>query len=239
MLNYTPYILKEIKKINKKDQSVLDVGCGIGQYFPYLKGKITGFDFDKKNVERAKKKFPEAKVFHFDLTKRPLPGLKKYDVVICLEVVEHMKKRDALLLIKELEKKTNGYLLISTPNINNFTSLLRFLMTRKVEIAGEANVVEKILYFILNRKFPPKNNKYYVMESDSPDLISNKSLHYHVSNFSSGDFKKMGYRVVGGLGQVNYDIIGNQMLKNFIEKIFYYFPYLAGSFLAIKEIRTK
>lgn len=238
MLNYTPYILKQIQKVNTdKSNSVLDVGCGIGQYFPYLKGKITGIDFDKKNVQRAKQSYADTKVFHWDLTKRPLPGSSTYDIVLCLEVIEHMKSKDALMLVTDLEKKAKDYLFISTPNINNFTSLLRFVLFRQIEIAGEANTVEKILYYFVHKKLPPKQNKYYVMESDSPELISNKSLHYHVSNFSSSDFKRRGYKVIGGLGQVNYDAIKNERIKMIVESIFYYFPYFSGSFLAIKDMR--
>jgi SAM-dependent methyltransferase len=236
MINYTPYILEEIRKVNKMRKSeVLDIGCGIGQYFPYLKGNITGIDFDLKNVKRARKNYPKAKVFHHDLSKFPLPVDRKYDVVICLELIEHMKKKDALKLIRELEKITKGYLLISTPNINNFTSLVRYVLFKQLEIAGSSNTVEKILYLLKYKKLPPKNNKYYVMEPGSENEISNKNLHFHVSNFSSTEFKRKGYQVLGGLGQVNYETIKNKRIRMLVEYIFYRFPYFSGSFLAIKK----
>jgi len=238
MINYTPYILKEIKKVNQKRiLDVLDVGCGIGQYFPYLKGSITGIDFDIKNVRRARKSFPNAKVIHHDLSKLPLPVDKKYDLVICLELIEHIKKKDALRLIKELEKITKGYLLISTPNINNFTSFVRYILFRQLEIAGHPNTVEKVLHYIKYRSFPPKHNKYYVMEPGSDNQIANKNLHFHISNFNSTEFKSKGYKVVGGLGQVNYEMIKNKKLRKFVESVFYHFPYFSGSFLAIKKLK--
>lgn len=230
----SPYIEKEIKKIKLNNNSrVLDVGCGIGQYIPLYKGKITGIDFDKRNLIRAKKRFPKARFIQYDLNKNTLPVSEKFDLIICLDVVEHLEIKQALKLIKNLENLNGGYLFISTPNINNFTTLLRFLMFRTVEIAGKPNFMEKSIYFVLHRKFPPKKNKYFIMESG--DEFSNEELHYHVSGFNSGYFRKRGYRVVGGLGFVIYQMIKNKNLRMILDKLYFHMPYFSGSFLAIRK----
>lgn len=231
----SPYIEREIKKIPlTKNSKILDVGCGIGQYFSLYKGYIWGIDFDDKNLERAKKRFPKAKLLKHDLSKKSLPIKERFDLIVCLDVIEHLNKQDALRLIKELESINEGILLISTPNVNNITSLIRFLIFKNVEIAGKPNSMERLLYRMTKGSSPASNgNKYFIMESG--DRFSDKSLHYHVSSFSSSYFKKRNYKVIGGLGFVIHSQIKNKMLRSFLDKFYYYVPYLSGSFLAIKR----
>lgn len=231
------YIIRELQKINMKNMTVLDVGCGTGEYIPYLKGKITGIDFDKKLVAIAKQKYPKVKFLIHDCTKLPLPIKSDVDFIFSTELVEHLKKNDAIKLIKEFEK-TSRIIFISTPNVNNFTSLVRFIVFRTIAIAGTPNTVEKVLFFLKNKKKTPKFSKYPVVEEKLLEGNPNKDLHYHVSNFNTAFFKMRGYRVIGGLGFMSYNAIKNKTIRNMLDAFFYYFPYFAGDILAIKIVRT-
>lgn len=61
-------IRKIIKKIMREYYSILDVGCGVGHYFPPLKKlKLNfyyyGVDVTKKYIEEAKKYFKKKKMY--------------------------------------------------------------------------------------------------------------------------------------------------------------------------------
>lgn len=73
-----------------KDISILDLGCGLGHFYAYLKDSkliknyrinYTGYDISPKLVEAAKQKYPEA---NFEV-KDILEGYftKRFDFVIC------------------------------------------------------------------------------------------------------------------------------------------------------------
>jgi len=112
----------------KKDMHILDFGCGQGAFSQRLidAGMIVdGCDIDtvqiKANVNRK---------ITLDLNKELDPGVfsEKYDVLIALEILEHLKNpwkylNDCRSLIKE-----DGIIVLSTPNISNFVSRLRFFM---------------------------------------------------------------------------------------------------------------
>lgn len=230
------YIVQEIKKINKEKMQILDVGCGTGEYIPFFKGYVTGIDFDTALINSAKQKFPKSSFIRHDCTKLPLPIKNKFNLIFSTELIEHLKRRDAVRLIKELEKKSNGYILISTPNVNNFTTLLRFILFRTVAIAGEPNTAEKILFFLKNRRTAPKINKYPVVDESLLADNPHKELHYHISSFNTSFFTRNNYKVVGGLGFISQNAIKNKYLSKVLNKLFYYFPYFAGDILAIKKV---
>jgi len=233
----SPYMIREIQRIRlNKNSKILDVGSGIGQYIPYLKGEITAIDYDEKNLARLKKKYPKVKTLRHDLNKLPIPLKTKYDLIICFDVIEHLEKKNALNLIKELEKISKGVVMLSTPNINNFTSFLRFIFIRKLSIAGKPNFTEKIIFFLQNNKMPKSKYKYFVMEHS--DEFSDESLHYHICNFSERELGKLGYKTIGGIGFFTYNRIPHYLSK-FFDSFFNFFPYFSGSVLGVKSIHKK
>ena len=107
--------LELAKKV--KPGKALDIGCGLGGFSLQLK-KI-GFDVSctdgsLKYVKNAKKLGFMSKQADFN-EKLPFKD-KSFDLVSCLEVIEHVEKAE--YLIKEIRRilKKRGYLLISTPN---------------------------------------------------------------------------------------------------------------------------
>ena len=103
---------------------ILDIGCGGGllcEPLNRLGAKITGIDASKNNIEVAKLHSQEMnlniKYIHAAPENLDLKD-NTYDVVLCMEVVEHLK--DVNLFIENCSKliKKNGIMFVATINKN-------------------------------------------------------------------------------------------------------------------------
>lgn len=98
-------------------QSVCDVGCGRGLLLDGMRKKFGnrsyfGSDISDEILMVAKKQFPKFEFFVQDLTKFMRTN-RKFDLVICSEVLEHIK--DDNRAIANLYKLSSRYLIITTP----------------------------------------------------------------------------------------------------------------------------
>lgn len=100
-------------------QSVLDVGCGDGRIINRLQGKyerICGLDVSQNALEHVKTSKVKGSLEN-------LPFLdNSFDVLICCEVLEHLPHPIFQKAIKELERVSKKYILISVPNKENLDS---------------------------------------------------------------------------------------------------------------------
>lgn len=106
-------IYQEIKKAHPK--SIIDLGCGEGfvENFLLKKGyvaKMTGVDINPSSIEYAKKNNPGTDFFVGDIFNLKIKN--NFDLVLMLEVLEHLSQPDkALKTAQGLSKK----LLVSVP----------------------------------------------------------------------------------------------------------------------------
>jgi len=86
-----------------KPTSVLDVGCGLGTWLSVCDdlGVKDYLGIDGDYVERGKLTIPESNFKSADLRNRFSLG-RKFDLVICLEVAEHIPESSANLLIESI-----------------------------------------------------------------------------------------------------------------------------------------
>jgi ubiquinone/menaquinone biosynthesis C-methylase UbiE len=103
-----------------QNKVVLDIASGEG-YGSFLLSKsatkVFGVDIDEKSINHAKIKYASSKNIEFNVGSTdaiPL-GDKSVDVVVSFETIEHHDKHD--LMMKEISRvlKTDGVLLISSP----------------------------------------------------------------------------------------------------------------------------
>ncbi len=117
-------IIKEFKIKNKKkpfsNLEILDIGCGGGllsEPMYRLGGKITGVDASKKNINIAKihAKKNNLNINYICSIPENLPK-RKYDIILNMEVVEHVN--DLELFIKSCSNllKKNGIMYVATIN---------------------------------------------------------------------------------------------------------------------------
>ena len=115
------------KLLNKKFKKILDAGSGIGTYSFWLakkfpESKMLGGDVDKNklsfSVKFAKKLGLENTSFkYFDVT-RVSPDKNKYDLIVNIDVLEHIENYEKVLNNFSKQLISGGYLFIHTPQSN-------------------------------------------------------------------------------------------------------------------------
>lgn len=111
-------LIKNIpKNINLK--TILEIGCSSGHLIKDLKAKFkcinyVGADVLKLSLLKLQRKYKKIPFVKFDITKNPLKNLK-FDIIIMLNVLEHIK--DDFLAIKNTFKllNKNGTIYIEVP----------------------------------------------------------------------------------------------------------------------------
>ena len=100
---------------------VLDLATGEGYGASLLARKaasVLGIDLDEATIRHASDKYDQANLRFLvgALTQVPLPASQCFDVIVCLEAIEHIEEHEPLL--EEIKRLlvNHGLLIISTPN---------------------------------------------------------------------------------------------------------------------------
>ena len=126
--SYT-WIVRSITK--SKFKTVLDLGCDRGDFMKGIskdrRWEITGVELYEDSIKAAKDSGIYQKVIKGDITKLPkeVTG-KKYDLVFCSQVLEHLAKNKGEKVLKQWEKLAGKKIMVSTPK--------GFLPYEKIEI---------------------------------------------------------------------------------------------------------
>lgn len=128
MKNKKNHLLEKIVDIfhDLRNGKVLDLGCGDGDYSKRLKD--LGFEIVASDIDIGRFKYHNVIKFETSNLDKPLPFLENsFDYVLFLEVIEHLYNPD--FVIGQIAKvlKPGGTLIMSTPNILNLGSRMRFL----------------------------------------------------------------------------------------------------------------
>jgi len=120
----------------------LDLGCQIGQFLKLLQTKYqispTGIDdFDEDNVIEVCRKHMRLEIkdgsealdstwryFSRRIDRTGFDIQEKFSFISALEIIEHMIDTDAFIKECRIHLEDNGYLIVSTPNINSLRNRL-------------------------------------------------------------------------------------------------------------------
>ena len=113
-----------------KGKNILDVGCGGGistEPLARMGAKLTGIDHSKALIEvaRSHSKFMNLKINYLNLDIQNLvKKKKKYDVVVALELLEHVKNFEKFCDFLTRCVNSNGIIILSTINRTYLAKLL-------------------------------------------------------------------------------------------------------------------
>lgn len=105
--------------INKSAESILDVGCGQGLPMQMIKMRMNvkrslGVDIYTSYIKESKKKRIHDRYIKTDIRYLPFKD-KSFDVVIGLQVLEHLLKKDAWKVLEKMERIAKRQVIIATP----------------------------------------------------------------------------------------------------------------------------
>jgi 2-polyprenyl-6-hydroxyphenyl methylase/3-demethylubiquinone-9 3-methyltransferase len=158
------YIKSNIKKKSIENLNILDLGCGGGltcEPLAKLKAKVTGVDFIKENIEVAKNhaKLSNLEINYMiqDLDKINIKT--KYDVILILEVIEHLDDWEKLILNIKKNLKPKGKIIISTINKNYLSKIFAIYVAENILkwIPKNTHDYQKLVN--------PKNLKEFLMKN--------------------------------------------------------------------------
>jgi 2-polyprenyl-3-methyl-5-hydroxy-6-metoxy-1,4-benzoquinol methylase len=173
------YNLRKLAKKYVAGKYILDAGCGTGHTTLELLNEgydVTAIDISQELVDFTQRIIKENKymgnVYALDLTNAKVLGENKFDTIVCLDVLEHI--RDDELVLRNLcyILKKGGHLIVSVP-------ALRFLYgSRDKKIGhyrryGRAELIEKLK----TSGFDIVDLRYWNFFGVLPFLFSEKVLH--------------------------------------------------------------
>jgi len=135
------YILEEIRKhfnLEKskkhllKNLEILDIGCGgglISEPMARLGGKVTGIDASEKNIKVAylHSKKNDLNINYLNKSPEQMKEKEKFDIILNLEIVEHVDNLDLYLQSCYNLLKKNGLMFTATIN-RTLTSYIKAII---------------------------------------------------------------------------------------------------------------
>ncbi len=104
-----------------KSKTILDIGCGGGllsESLAKLDYKVTGIDPSSQNIKIAKEHAQNLEIDYQNVTIEEFSSLEnnKFDIVLCMEVVEHVADLHSFIESCVSHLKDGGFLFLSTIN---------------------------------------------------------------------------------------------------------------------------
>jgi len=129
-----PVVIKILKDC--KNLRILELGCGNGYFCNVLSGighEVVGVDVSETGIESANNYFSEIRFIKsdiYDLLTSPMLTSEFFDVVIAIEVIEHLQYPRELIKVAKKYLKRGGQLIISTPYHGYFKNLAISLLNK-------------------------------------------------------------------------------------------------------------
>jgi 2-polyprenyl-6-hydroxyphenyl methylase/3-demethylubiquinone-9 3-methyltransferase len=196
-------VIKNFKIAKKKhvleDLKILDIGCGGGiasEPLSRMGAKLTSIDESKKLINIAK---IHAKAMRLDIKYKHsnieeiLKNKKKYDVVLALELLEHVKNVSYFCEVLSKLIKPNGIIIISTINRSILSKMIVIKFAEdilKIIPSGTHNYKKFIRPIEIKNYFKSTGLNMYDLRGMVWDPIRSWRLSYNTSINYIVTFKK-------------------------------------------------
>ena len=160
--------VKSIVELIGSGKKVLDVGCGNGEIDKLLienNNEVNGIDISETCVRKAKEVGVSAVIC--DLENEDFPFEDKFDVILAAEIIEHVIDTDRFLQKIASSLKSDGELVLTTPNLAALGRRLLLLANKNphIEVSLEKDSAGHVRYFI-------KDTLEKLLEKNSFRIIS-------------------------------------------------------------------
>lgn len=130
---------------------VLELGCGAGATLDWLKrsgraGETVGIELVAAAAEQARRVVDT--VHCLDIERAALPELGRFDLILCLDVLEHL--RDPWALVDRLVRdhlEPGGTIVVSVPNVRHYSVVLPLLLRGRWQYADQGTLDRTHLRF--------------------------------------------------------------------------------------------
>lgn len=120
-------IRKAIKKYARPEQTIIDIGCAVGKWFPVLSPsfkKVIALDISAENLRIAKETYPQFTNIEYlrgDMS-NPRIRLPKCEMGICINAILTPHPKDRVIFFKNLSAciQEKGLLILSVPSLESF-----------------------------------------------------------------------------------------------------------------------
>ena len=124
--------------VNYEQKRVADIGCGTGGLLKSVKKRfqprtLTGFEYSENALDLARTKVPDVEFCYFDIY---AGSPREFDVIFCVEVLEHLLRPDLALRNVLAMLGESGVALLTVPNgrIDTFDGHINFWSPESWEV---------------------------------------------------------------------------------------------------------
>ena len=195
-MDYYHWVRQEIKPLLPKNPSrVLEVGAGAGHTLKWIKAlypktETTAVEINSALLQELRQNVDVPIIGPID---EALPQLKSYDLILFLDVLEHLSDPTATLrnLSKHLE--ANGQVIISVPNIAHLSVSVPLLLQRRFDYQ-DAGILDRthLKFFVEGTAIKLLNDANFIVtaglvsgiqgpKSKLLDLVSFGGLRHHLA----------------------------------------------------------
>lgn len=162
------------------DATIFDVGCGTGAWLSRLKyegwSQLNGIDYV----------MPEPivglELKRFDINQDDYSKLGLYQVVTCIEVIEHIENIGRLLDLIKSVLAPDGVALITTPNIESLRARTRSLINGKIPSFDEKSDTTHLMPILRDTLIKMLSKRQMqIIEIQQYPVNKNHSLQYRTS----------------------------------------------------------
>jgi len=137
-----------------KNKTVLDIACGEGYGSALLSkqaNQVIGIDIDDSTIKHASSKYtlPNLKFAVGDCAAIPLAD-SSVDVIVSFETIEHHAKHEEMMREFKRVLKSDGFLIISSPDKKNYSDLRGFHNKYHVKELYEENFKKLLSFYFGN-----------------------------------------------------------------------------------------